>query len=339
MKNKLLPVIFSLLVLGNQSCRKTFFEAEPANEPEAIFENFRTSFQQHYGPFSERGIDWQALSDQFRPLVQANSTDDELFGILTRMVAPLNDGHVSITRPNRPVFNSNTYFNDRTDDELFNLQVVKDHYLTDGFERIEEDDYVYGKMPNGLVYVYFRFVGSNWNVMQDVLDNYPDAKGLIVDLRHNLGGDFTYAFSNMKRLTDRQRHVFSSQTKNGPAANDFTDWKAWHLEPEGPFRDIKMAVLTDRYTISAGERATMAFRTLPNATLVGDTTNGAHSTMIGRELANGWKYTIATQKVLMPDGKSYEGIGIAPDVLIRNNLADLQNGKDAVLEKAIEMLE
>ena len=82
----------------------------------------------------------------------------------------------------------------------------------------------------------------------------------------------------------------------------------------------------------------MAFQSLPNATLVGDTTNGAHSTMIGRELANGWKYTIATQKVRLADGRSYEGIGIAPDMPVRNNLADLKNGHDAVLEKAIDLL-
>lgn len=42
---------------------------------------------------------------------------------------------------------------------------------------------------------------------------------------------------------------------------------------------------------------------------------------------------------LNTDGKSYEGIGIAPDVLVRNNLADLKNGRDAVLEKAMDLLE
>ena len=98
-------------------------------------------------------------------------------------------------------------------------------------------------------------------------------------------------------------------------------------------------VLTDRYTISAGERAVMAFRALPQVTIVGDTTNGATSTMIGRELANGWNYSIATQKVKLFDNQSYEGIGIAPDIRVINSLSDLANGKDAALEKALEVLE
>ena len=55
-------------------------------------------------------------------------------------------------------------------------------------------------------------------------------------------------------------------------------------------------------TISAGERAVMAFDVLPNVMLVGETTNGAHGTNIGRELANGWFYTLVTQKVELSDG-------------------------------------
>jgi len=339
MKNILHYIAIFLLFSWSTACHKTFFEAEPQAQPEAIFEDFWTSFQQHYGPFAERSVDWQAQYELFRPQVDGQTTDAELHTVLTQMVAVLADGHVNITAPDRPVFNANRYFNERIDDSLFNLKVVQQHYLTDGFKSIKDDDYVYGLMPNGIVYVYFRFVGANWDVMNDILEKYPDAKGLIVDLRHNLGGDFTYAFSNMGRLTDQKRFVFSSKTKNGPEADDFTGWHDWSLEIHGSFWNKKIAVLTDRYTISAGERATMAFNTLPNATQVGDTTNGAHSTMIGRELANGWKYTIATQKVLMPDGKSYEGIGIAPDVLVRNNLADLKNGRDAVLEKAMDLLE
>lgn len=338
MKKHLSYIALFILLTGSTACHKTFFEAEPQQNPEAVFEDFWTNFQQSYAPFSERGVDWQAQYERFRPQVDEHTTDDELFRVLTQMIAVLGDGHVNITAHNRPVFNANRYFNERIGDSLFNLQAVKQHYLTNGFESIAEDDYVYGLLPNGIAYVYFRFVGSNWNVMNDILEKYPNAKGLIVDLRHNLGGDFTYAFNNMGRLTQQQRTIFRSRTKNGPQADAYTPWHEWSLEPTGEFWNHKIVVLTDRYTISAGERATMAFQALPNATLVGDTTNGAHSTMIGRELANGWKYTLATQKVLLTDGKSYEGIGIAPDILVQNNLTDLNKGQDAVLEQAIELL-
>ena len=97
-------------------------------------------------------------------------------------------------------------------------------------------------------------------------------------------------------------------------------------------------MLTDRYTISAGERAVMAFKTLPNVTLMGDTTNGAHGTMIGRELANGWFYSLVPQKVELFDGNTYEGTGLAPDVYSKNTMAEINSGIDNTLQKAIDEL-
>ena len=331
-------LLFLLALFTFSSCEKIFFEPEPASDAEAVFEDLWTAFKEDYGPFEERGINWDATYAQFRPQVNENTTEVALYEVLTQMLATLDDGHVNLAAPNRPVFRSNTWFRERTDDSLFNLNVVKQFYLAPGFESGEEEASVQGLIGNDVAYIWLDYVAGNWSALNDLLEKYPDVKGLIVDLRHNQGGDFTYAFANMGRLTNEKRLIFTSKTKNGPGQNDFTDWHSWYLEPKGEFWDKKIAVLTDRYTISAGERAVMAFRALPQATLIGDTTNGATSTMIGRELANGWHYSIATQKVKLFDNQSYEGIGIVPDIRVINSLSELSNGKDAVLEKALEVL-
>jgi len=82
----------------------------------------------------------------------------------------------------------------------------------------------------------------------------------------------------------------------------------------------------------------MAFRVLPNVTILGDTTNGAHGTMIGRELANGWFYSLVPQKVQLPDGRSYEGIGLAPMITVKNTREEMAAGIDKNLETAVEMI-
>jgi carboxyl-terminal processing protease len=97
-------------------------------------------------------------------------------------------------------------------------------------------------------------------------------------------------------------------------------------------------VLTDRRTPSAAERAVMALRTLPQVTVMGDTTNGSLSTKIPRELANGWYYSLTPQQVEMFDGRSYEGRGLAPDVVVRNDPLEVRAGSDRLLEAAIERL-
>ncbi len=334
---KISPTLLAFVFIAS-ACQKTWYEAEPANQPEAIFENIWQTFNKDYGPFKERGVDWQAVYNEYRPKVSAQSTDDELYQHLSGMLATLNDGHVNLFAPNRMAFNSNKIRNSRIDDELFDLDLICANYLNGDFVTDADTSYIYALLPERILYLHFPHVGPNMTALGRALDQYPDVKGLIVDLRHNDGGDFTWAFSEMGRLTAERRLVFSSRTKNGPKPDDYTSWHEWYLSPKKTYMDKPIVLLTDRYTISAGERTAMAFQALPNCVSLGDTTCGALSTMVAGELANGWKYTIATQNTLLADGRSCEGIGLAPDIVVKNSLDDLKNGRDQVLEAAVRRL-
>ncbi len=314
-----------------------FFDPEPKNSPEAVFENLWTVFNENYGPFEERNIDWGALYTVYRPQVNPATTADELYAVLTAMLAHLDDGHVQLTIPGRPVFNANHQRNNRIEDELFNPEVIRNNYLEPGYRHLNDNGYVYGKIRGrNIGYIYFDYVSDNFFILEQFLDENLSSDGIIIDLRHNQGGDFTYCFSEIGRLTDQPREVFQSRTKNGPGFADFTAWYSWGIKPKGPYFNKPIVVLTDRYTISAGERSVMAFMTLPNVTVMGDTTSGAHATMIGRELANGWYYSLATQHTRLFDGKSYEGIGLIPDVLSKNTQEEILRGIDRTLANAID---
>lgn len=330
-------IIGLLLAFILSSCEKMFIEP-PKNNPEAVFDNLWTTFNEEYAPFEERKVNWDSIYNAYRPLVKSSSTDDELFQVLSNMLKVFDDGHINLIAPQKQVFNSNRIRREKIDDQLFNKQVIKNYLESDIKVGIDES-YIYGKIKNhNVAYIFFDYVGDNWLVMNDFLNKYSNVNGYIFDLRHNQGGDFTYCFSEMGRLTNQNRYVFKSKTKNGKGKNDYTEWKEWYIRPKGNFVNKPIIVLIDRYTISAGERAVMAFKTLPNVTLIGDTTSGAHGTMIGRELANGWYYSIVPQKVQMPDGKSYEGIGIAPNIYIKNQIAEIGQGKDETLEYAVDQL-
>jgi carboxyl-terminal processing protease len=332
-----IPSAMLLLVLLT-GCEKLYVP-EPANDPEEILEQLWSTFKEEYAPFEERGVDWELQYKIYRPLVTSATTEVELFDILSDMLASLDDGHVSLTATGREIFFSNHIRQHKIDDELFDLNVVKEEYLESGFETGAEDSYVYGKLRNSNhAYIYFDYIGSNWSILDIFLSTYKNVSGYIIDLRHNKGGDFTFAFGQMGRFITEKKFVFKSKTKNGPDENDYTPWHLWYIEPSGNHVDKPLVVLTDRYTISAGERTVMAFQTLNNVRFIGDTTNGAQGTMIGRELANGWYYSLVTQKVEMFDGKSYEGVGLAPDIAVKNILEDVKIGKDEVLETGISVL-
>jgi C-terminal processing protease CtpA/Prc len=213
--------------------------------------------------------------------------------------------------------------------------VIKQNYLDGSFQGEDSIGYVYGLINGDIIYLYFTFIADNLPILDDVLAAYPNAKGLIIDLRHSYGGDFTWAFQYFSRFTDQDRLVFSSATKNGPGHDDYEPWYDWYLEPDGTYFNKKIVFLTDRYTISASERATMALKVLPNSIQIGDTTNGAHSTMIGRELPNSWYFSLGPQKIVFADGKTYEGIGMIPDIVVHNSESNLNAGIDDQLDRAI----
>ncbi|MCV9386979.1 S41 family peptidase [Reichenbachiella ulvae] len=331
-KYKYAILFFAFLTIV--SCKKVIFEPEPENNPEAIFENLWTTFNTDYAPFEERGVDWNQQYDIYRPQVNASTTDEELIIIIKNMLRSLDDGHVSFTTPNADVYYSNYIIDQRIDDELFDLELIKSNYLQNDYQQSENNLNTYGWLGT-IGYWHIGAIGLNMFDINSILDFFSIADGLIVDLRHSKGGNFTYAFSEFGRFTKEDRLVFKSKTKNGPGPNDYTDLYDWYISPAGSYFNKPIVLITDRYTISASERTAMAFKSLPNVTTVGDTTNGAIATKIGKELANGWFYSIVTQKTYYKDGNTFEGVGIPPDIFIKNTTAEMAAGQDKTLEEAL----
>jgi C-terminal processing protease CtpA/Prc len=262
-----------------------------------------------------------------------------LYDVLTAMLAHLDDTHVSLTAPGQPLFYANEYYRERKDDSLFRPDLVEANYLLPGFKKGPEGEaYTYGLLEEGIAYAWFGHVAANWEQLEKALAQ-PNLKGLVLDLRHNDGGDFTFALQALEKLNPSRKEVFRSRTKDGDGPDDFTEWGTWYLEGGGRAPGYPIVVLTDRYTVSACERTVMALRQMDDVTIIGDTTNGAISTTVARQLPNGWGYRIAPQDVEAPDGEVYEGKGIPPHVFIQNTMADLAAGKDVVLEKALELLQ
>lgn len=71
-------------------------EAPSEATPQQTFDVFWQYFDDNYAFFEERGIDWDARYARFRPKVEASTSDEELFRILSDMVANFDDAHVNI---------------------------------------------------------------------------------------------------------------------------------------------------------------------------------------------------------------------------------------------------
>ena len=83
----------------------------------------------------------------------------------------------------------------------------------------------------------------------------------------------------------------------------------------------------------------MALRELPQVTLIGENSAGAISDKMDRQLPNGWAFGLPHQRFETPDGTSFEGPGVPPDINVDMNIGAFALGQDAILETAIAHLE
>jgi len=100
----------------------------------------------------------------------------------------------------------------------------------------------------------------------------------------------------------------------------------------------KVVILVNELTQSAGEYHTMAYSQSPNAIVIGSTTAGADGNMTVFYLPGGIKSGISGQGVNYPDGRETQRIGIVPDIEVKPTIEGIKNGRDELIEKAIEVI-
>ncbi|PWQ93418.1 S41 family peptidase [Leucothrix arctica] len=67
------------------------------SDPEIAFEHLWHTFNDYYAFFEIREVDWQTQYQTYRPLVSSDTTDEQLFTLISAMLAPLQDGHIGLT--------------------------------------------------------------------------------------------------------------------------------------------------------------------------------------------------------------------------------------------------
>lgn len=325
----------------------------PCCSPEKNFEELWETFYNRYPFFVLRGVDWKQQYEIYRPQVTSETSNDELFTVLCRMLDPLDDGHVELearidgkkryfTAEKPPRFHRE--FTDRQIKELFGT--TDKTLVANSFARPATTDAWMLRYARSHTFGYLRILeleGIKRRNLTAALDkialDFRDLRGFIIDIRDNPGGDDSTALAIINRFSDRKRVAFHRRTKTGPGPDDFTPLKTWHLEPQGDAQFTgPIVLLTCDSVFSGGEAFALAIRELPYVTILGDHTNGIFSYQLEKTLPNGWEYCLSYQEYVSADRVCYEGKGVPPDIELLNTRADLETGIDPLIIRALELL-
>jgi hypothetical protein len=340
----------------------------PSADPEYNFEVFWHSFAEHYAFFAERGVDWQAIRSTYRPRVTPATREAELLEIIESIFRQLQDRHVALIagpiqlRAGVPAIVAQWYAAGKprsiaTSQDILRAKVAE--YLAPAWRRHLDPGSLHqpsSNLAHGTAMagrIGYLSIASESGYAHDgsaqasdrdaaqaalaeVFAGFGGKQGLIVDLRMNSGGSDEIGLDIAGWLADRDRPGFTKCARDGssntPAQHTMVRRQAGAFA--GP-----TVVLVSQLTVSAGENLAMILRTFPHVIVVGDRTAGAHSDPLIKPLPNGWRLLLSNERFVSPDGTSYEGIGIPPDVLVAYEPEEVRvSGRDPLLDKALHLL-
>ena len=179
--------------------------------------------------------------------------------------------------------------------------------------RILEPDYGYIRITNFQSKTARDLVSELGKLKKD---NKNELKGLVLDLRNNPGGVLSAAADVSDAFINNGKLVF---TKGRIENSEFE----FNAKPGDIMNGLPLVVLINGGSASASEIVAGALQDHHRAVIMGSKSFGKGSVQTIQELRSGGAVKITTARYFTPSGRSIQGEGITPDIILdRYNISD-----------------
>ena len=336
-------ITLCLLAIAFTSCQKIFTEADEPSNPVNVFDYLWKKVDQQYTFFDVKNVDWNAVYEQYRPLVNDEMSEDSLFRVCAAILNELQDGHTNLETPfdlSRP---DSLYYSmiveSQYDGNLVLLNYITLNGQTTGSFR-------HNAIRNGEVaYIRYSSFGSDISEydMKYIVDRYKDCKGMIIDLRQNGGGSDANIVTLLSIFDNHGQVLQQVQSRVDQNHDNFSEPRLIHAADSSllgqNFYNKPVAVLIDRGSFSATSFFAECTKVYDNIKLFGDYTGGGLGMPNGGVLPNGWTYRFSVTRTLDANGEHPEWEnGVPPDVHVLLDPAMTAQGIDNIIETAADWI-
>ena len=189
---------------------------------------------------------------------------------------------------------------------------------------------------------YFCPPFFNNDKINEAMSEFSDTKGIVIDLRNPLTYNWAYVIARFLTATPV---YFSKKTKADiqiPGLFTYSNPQRIGVRNRRYYTG-KIVVLVNQNTNQYCELTAMAFRALPNTVIIGSAT-GYDRRFLGYspssfQLPGNIFGSISGHGMYYPDGNELMGVGIVPDIEVKPTIRGIIEGRDEVLERAIQIIE
>ena len=312
---KIHTLLLCLVALAFASCESAVMLPDEPKNPVNVFDYLWNQVDQKYTFFDVKNINWDSVREVYRPMVNDDMSDEELFKVCADMLNTLRDGHTNLFSSFDVSRNDSVYYKMYAEKNI-DPDIVMLNYLTVNYH--STGSFAHNSIRDGQV-AYLRYSSFSNDIsdydLKYVLNQYKDCKGLIIDLRQNGGGSIANVQQLLSIFDNHKQPLYTTQVKN--------------TKP--------VAVLIDRGSYSATSFFSVCTQGYDNVKLFGDYTGGGMGLPNGGMLPNGWTYRFSTSRTLDMAGHNYEN-GVPPDERVILDPVATALGLDNVIETAADWI-
>ncbi len=170
-----------------------------------------------------------------------------------------------------------------------------------------------------------------------IMDKFMDTKGIIVDLRYYPSDFIVYSLG--KYLMPKEVTFAKTSVPNQSVPGEFILYEDLKVGSNNKnYYKGKVMILMNERSQSQSEFTVMSLRNAPNAKVIGSDSIGTDGNVASFSLPGGVNTLITGVGIYNPDKSQTQRVGIKPDIYIEPTIQGIKEGRDELLEKAIEII-
>lgn len=200
--------------------------------------------------------------------------------------------------------------------------------------KVNKDEKCYKLLGGNIGYITLANIKAE--DIPEIKKSFKNTKGIIIDIRNYPSTFVPFALGSYFVSNPTDFVKFTQGNPNNPG--EFIFREGTKIKSDKRKYKGKLVVLVNEKSQSQAEYTAMAFRAVQNSTIIGSTTAGADGNVSEILLPGGLQTMISGIGVYFLDGTETQRIGIVPNITVKPTIIGIKEGKDEVLEKAIEVI-